>query len=87
VVGLARDMALSNRLRTSGTASLIAAADGTRVIVQGVAYAYDPAGSPVKDEDAPLWLHPPTRRGGGGALGRTGSPFAASTAGGIAGCS
>jgi nucleoside-diphosphate-sugar epimerase len=58
---LARDMALTNRLRTQGTANLLAAADGTRVTVQGVAYAYDPAGSPVKDEDAPLWLHPPTQ--------------------------
>jgi nucleoside-diphosphate-sugar epimerase len=56
---LARDMALSNRLRTSGTANLLAAADGARVIAQGVAYAYDPAGSPVKDEDAPLWRDPP----------------------------
>jgi nucleoside-diphosphate-sugar epimerase len=58
---LARDMALTNRLRTQGTANLLAAAAGTRVIVQGVAYAYDPAGSPVKDEDAPLWRNPPTQ--------------------------
>jgi nucleoside-diphosphate-sugar epimerase len=56
---LARDMALSNRLGTEGTANLLAAADGARVIAQGVAYAYDPAGSPVKDEDAPLWRNPP----------------------------
>jgi nucleoside-diphosphate-sugar epimerase len=55
---LARDMALSNRLRTSGTANL-PAADGARVIAQGIAHAYDPAGSPVKDEDAPLWRNPP----------------------------
>jgi nucleoside-diphosphate-sugar epimerase len=58
---LARDMAPTNRLRTQGTANLLAAAPGTRVITQGVAYAYDPAGSPVKDEDAPLWQHPPTQ--------------------------
>jgi nucleoside-diphosphate-sugar epimerase len=59
---LARDMAPTNRLRTSGTANLIrAAAGGARVIVQGVAYAYDPAGSPVKDEDAPLWRDPPAQ--------------------------
>jgi nucleoside-diphosphate-sugar epimerase len=57
---LARDMALTNRLRTQGTANLLAAAGGARVIAQGVAYAYDPAGSPVKDEDAPLW-HPPSQ--------------------------
>ena len=58
---LARDMALTNRLRTQGTANLIGAAGGARVIVQGVAYAYDPAGSQVKDEDAPLWRDPPTQ--------------------------
>ena len=58
---LARDMALTNRLRTQGTANLLAAAGGARVIAQGVAYAYDPAGSPVKVEDAPLWHHPPSQ--------------------------
>jgi nucleoside-diphosphate-sugar epimerase len=58
---LARDMALTNQLRTEGTANLLAAADGARVIAQGVAYAYDPSGSPVKDEHAPLWHHPPTQ--------------------------
>lgn len=58
---LARDMALTNRLRTQGTANLLAAADGARVIAQGVAYAYDPAGSPVKEEDAPLWRDPPAQ--------------------------
>jgi nucleoside-diphosphate-sugar epimerase len=58
---LARDMALTNRLRTHGTANLLAAAGGARVITQGVAYAYDPAGTPVKDEDAPLWQNPPTQ--------------------------
>jgi nucleoside-diphosphate-sugar epimerase len=57
---LARDMALTNRLRTEGTANLLAAA-GARMIAQGVAYAYDPAGSPVNDEDAPLWRDPPTQ--------------------------
>jgi nucleoside-diphosphate-sugar epimerase len=56
---LAPDMALTNRLRTQGTANLLAAAGGARLIAQGVAYAYDPAGSPVKDEDAPLWRDPP----------------------------
>ena len=58
---LARDMALTNRLRTQATANLLAAAGGARMIAQGVAYAYDPAGSPVKDEDAPLWRHPPAQ--------------------------
>jgi nucleoside-diphosphate-sugar epimerase len=58
---LAREMAPTNRLRTQGTANLLAAASGARVITQGVAYAYDPAGAPVKDEDAPLWRDPPTQ--------------------------
>jgi nucleoside-diphosphate-sugar epimerase len=58
---LARDMAMTNRLRTQGTANLIRAAGGARVIVQGVAYAYDPAGPPVKEEDAPRWHHPPAQ--------------------------
>jgi nucleoside-diphosphate-sugar epimerase len=58
---LARDMALTNRLRTQGTANLLAAANGARVIAEAVAYAYDPAGTPVKDEDDPLWRHPPTQ--------------------------
>jgi nucleoside-diphosphate-sugar epimerase len=31
------------------------------MIAQGVAYAYDPAGSPIKDEDAPLWRDPPAQ--------------------------
>jgi nucleoside-diphosphate-sugar epimerase len=58
---LARDMALTNRLRTQATANLLAVADGTRVIAQSLAYAYDPAGTPVKDEDDPLWRRPPTQ--------------------------
>jgi nucleoside-diphosphate-sugar epimerase len=52
-------MALTSQLRTRGTANLLAAAGGARLIAEGVAYAYDPAGSPVKDEDAPLWRDPP----------------------------
>jgi len=55
---LARDMAPTDRLRTRGMANLIRAAGDARVIAQGVAYAYDPAGTPVKDEDAP-WLRDP----------------------------
>jgi nucleoside-diphosphate-sugar epimerase len=57
---LARDMALTNQLRTHATANLLAAG-GARVIARGVAYAYDPAGAPVKDEDAPLWRDPPAQ--------------------------
>lgn len=75
---LARDMAPTNRLRTQGTANLLAAADGARVIVQGVAYAYDPAGSPVKYEDAPLWRDPPTQFAPDGAASPGGSAPAGS---------
>ena len=58
---LARDFALTNRLRTDGTANLIDAAQAAgakRIIVQGLAYAYQPA-SALADEDAPLWQDPP----------------------------
>jgi nucleoside-diphosphate-sugar epimerase len=58
---LVRDMAPTNRLRTRGTANLVAAARGVRVIAQGIAYASDPAGSPVKDEDTPWWRDPPSQ--------------------------
>ena len=71
---LARDMALTNRLRTQGTANLLAAAGGARMIAQGVAYAYDPAGSPVKDEDAPLWRHRRPSSPGAGGPTRHGAP-------------
>jgi len=53
-------MALTNRLRTEGTANLVAAAGGNARII---AHAYDPAGSLVKDEGAPLWRDPPGQFG------------------------
>jgi nucleoside-diphosphate-sugar epimerase len=51
---LARDFALTNRLRTEGTRNLIEAAGGARIISQGLAYAYQPAPG-LADEDQPLW--------------------------------
>ncbi|GAA0257872.1 NAD(P)-dependent oxidoreductase [Actinomadura nitritigenes] len=54
---LARDFAITNRLRTEGTRNLYDAARdaGTaRVLAQGLAYAYRPAAG-LADEDAPLW--------------------------------
>ncbi|MFI7633605.1 NAD-dependent epimerase/dehydratase family protein [Nonomuraea sp. NPDC049400] len=51
---LARDFALTNRLRTEGTKNLIEAAPGARLISQGLAYTYQP-GDGLADEDAPLW--------------------------------
>jgi nucleoside-diphosphate-sugar epimerase len=58
---LARDFAMTNRLRTEGTRNLINAANEAgagRIISQGLAYAYDP-GQGLADEDAPLWRNPP----------------------------
>ncbi len=57
-----RDFALTNRLRTEGTRNLLDAAveaGAHRVIAQGLAYAYDPSGSGLANEDAPLWRDPP----------------------------
>jgi nucleoside-diphosphate-sugar epimerase len=51
---LARDFAVTNRLRIEGTRNLIDAAGGARLISQGLAYAYQPAEGSA-DEDAPLW--------------------------------
>jgi nucleoside-diphosphate-sugar epimerase len=59
---IAREMALTNRLRAEGTAHLIAAARAAgveRIVAEGYAPAYDPAGDPVCDEDQPLWREPP----------------------------
>ncbi|MDG5802853.1 NAD(P)-dependent oxidoreductase [Streptomyces ossamyceticus] len=50
------------RLRTEGTANLIAAARaaGTRrLVAQSIAFAAAPAGEPVLDEDAPLYVDAP----------------------------
>jgi 2-alkyl-3-oxoalkanoate reductase len=50
------------RLRTEGTANLIAAARATgtrRLVAQSIAFAAAPAGEPVLDEDAPLYVDAP----------------------------
>ena len=72
---LARDMALTNRLRTQGTANLLAATGGARMIAQGVAYAYDPAGprsrtrtrpgGGTRRPSSPRWSTPPRSRSAG----------------------
>ncbi|MEV5749602.1 NAD(P)-dependent oxidoreductase [Actinoallomurus sp. NPDC052308] len=51
---LARDFAVTNRLRAEGTRNLIEAAPDARIISQGLAYGYQPGDGPA-DEDAPLW--------------------------------
>jgi nucleoside-diphosphate-sugar epimerase len=50
------------RLRTEGTATLIAAArdaGARRLVAQSIAFAHEPAGAWVVDEDAPLYLAAP----------------------------
>jgi nucleoside-diphosphate-sugar epimerase len=56
---LARQMALTNRLRSEGTDNLLAAAAGARVVSASLAYAYRPAGGAVADESRPLWTDGP----------------------------
>ncbi|QXJ20166.1 NAD(P)-dependent oxidoreductase [Actinomadura graeca] len=54
---LARDFTFTNRLCTEGTRNLYdaaRAAGASRIIAQGLAYAYAP-GEGLADEDAPLW--------------------------------
>lgn len=54
------DFAMTNRLRTEGTRNLLAAAaSGTRFLAEGLAYAYDPEGPGLANEDTPLWIDPP----------------------------
>jgi nucleoside-diphosphate-sugar epimerase len=59
---MAKQFEATNRLRTEGTHHLLEAASRAgvrRVIGQGLAYAYDPTGSGIADEDDPLWPDPP----------------------------
>ncbi|MBV9024091.1 MAG: NAD(P)-dependent oxidoreductase [Streptomycetaceae bacterium] len=53
---------LTRRLRTEGTANLIAAARAAgarRLVAQSIAFAAAPVGGPVLDEDAPLYVDAP----------------------------
>jgi nucleoside-diphosphate-sugar epimerase len=57
-------LAPTNRLRTEGTANLIAAAEAAgagRIVAQSVAFAYAPRGDRVVDENAPLNLEAPAQ--------------------------
>ncbi|HEY8302389.1 MAG TPA: NAD(P)-dependent oxidoreductase [Jatrophihabitans sp.] len=56
--------AVTNRLRTEGLRNLVNAAEDVspaRLVVQGLAYAYDPATGGIATEDAPLWAEPPAQ--------------------------
>lgn len=58
---IGEQFAVTNRLRTEGTANLLRAAEEagvSRFVTQGLAYAYQP-GDAVRTEDAPLWEDPP----------------------------
>ncbi len=61
--GLSADaLRATARLRTEGTANLIAAAHAAgvrRLVAQSIAFAAEPSGGPVVDEDAPLYLAAP----------------------------
>lgn len=55
----AQQFARTNLLRSQGTANLIAATNGARMVSEGLAYAYSPEGGPLANEDRPLWLTGP----------------------------
>ncbi len=65
-------LAATNRVRTEGTRNLVAAARAAgakRLLAESVAFFYEPIGGWVKDEGAPLTLHPSGRfRDAAGAL-------------------
>jgi nucleoside-diphosphate-sugar epimerase len=59
---MAAEFEVTNRLRTQGTRNLLDAAADVgvkRMIAQGLAYIYDPAGTGIANEDAQIWRHPP----------------------------
>lgn len=60
---MARQFEQTNRLRDEGTRNLLDAAreaGASRIITQGLAYAYEP-GHGLAGEDAPLWTRPPAQ--------------------------
>jgi nucleoside-diphosphate-sugar epimerase len=59
-----RQFMATNALRVEGTRNLLAGAaeaGAERVVAQSIAFAYEPEGGAVKDEDAPLWRDPPAK--------------------------
>ena len=54
-----REFAKTNRLRTEGTANLVVATGGVRMISESVAFAYQPHPGLIADETAPLWEDSP----------------------------
>jgi nucleoside-diphosphate-sugar epimerase len=61
-------LAATNRVRGEGTRNLVVAAQAAgarRIVAESVAFFYEPEGSWVKDEEAPLFVDPPGRFGAG----------------------
>jgi nucleoside-diphosphate-sugar epimerase len=54
-----QQFALTNRLRTEGTANLVVATRGVRMIAESVAFAYAPDGGPIADERRAFWENGP----------------------------
>src|SRR5215210_5269790 len=52
-------MAGNDRLRVEGTRNRVAAAAGTRMVAQSIAFAYRPAGGGLRVEDDPLYHDAP----------------------------
>ena len=50
-----QQMVMTNRLRSEGTANLIAAAPDARLITEGLAFAYEPSNRTPAAENRPLW--------------------------------
>lgn len=59
---MSQDFAMTNQLRTEGTNNLLHAAKQfgvSQLVSQGLAYAYEPNGEDLANEDTPLWQDPP----------------------------
>ncbi|MGD8331313.1 MAG: NAD(P)-dependent oxidoreductase [Acidobacteriota bacterium] len=59
---IGEQLAENDRIRTEGTRNLVQAtlrAGVARMVAQSIAFAYAPAGGPVKREDDPLWIDAP----------------------------
>ncbi len=54
-----REFERTNRLRTEGTANLVAATGGVPMIAESVAFAYAPARGEIADESRALWQDSP----------------------------
>jgi nucleoside-diphosphate-sugar epimerase len=54
-----QEFAKTNRLRREGTANLVVATRGVRMISESVAFAYAPQPGLIADESTPLWEHGP----------------------------